>query len=300
MRSDFVVREVLTGLRRNITMTIAMILTTAISLGLVGTGLLAVRTIDRTEELYSDRVEVQVALTSDVSANDTDCAQPVCSGLRSTLENSPLVASVRFESQQQAYERYKELFAGQSLAEVVRPQSLPATLRVKLADQEAGAAAVREAMADQVGVRNVIDQRDVVAKLFDFLGGVRNVTFALALVQAIAALLLISNTVQVSAFTRRTEVGVMRLVGATRWYTQLPFLIEAVVTGIVGALIAVAGLLVGKFLFIDQLLSGIVSNGVVPPIEIADVVWVAPILVMIGAAIAAVTGYVTLRLYVRL
>jgi cell division transport system permease protein len=300
MRSDFVVREVLTGLRRNVTMTIAMVLTTAISLALVGTGLLAVRTIDRTEQLYSDRVEVQVALTSDISTADTDCSQPVCTGLRATLENSPLVDSVRYESQQQAYERYKELFAGQSLAEVVRPQSLPATLRVKLADQEAGAAAVRQAMTDQVGVRNVIDQRDVVAKLFDFLGGVRNVTFALALVQAIAALLLISNTVQVSAFTRRTEVGVMRLVGATRWYTQLPFLIEAVVTGLVGALIASAGLLAGKFLFIDSLLSGIVSNGVVPPIEVADIIWVSPILVMVGAGIAAVTGYVTLRLYVRL
>jgi cell division transport system permease protein len=159
---------------------------------------------------------------------------------------------------------------------------------------------VRKAMTGQVGVRNVIDQRDVVAKLFDFLGGVRNVTFALALVQAIAALLLISNTVQVSAFTRRTEVGVMRLVGATRWYTQLPFLIEAVVTGVVGALIAVGGLIVGKFLFIDGLLSGIVSNGVVPPVEISDVIWVSPFLVMIGAGIAAVTGYVTLRLYVRL
>lgn len=300
MRSDFVVREVLTGLRRNVTMTIAMVLTTAISLGLVGTGLLAVRTIDRTEQLYSDRVEVQVALTSDISAADTDCSQAVCAGLLQTLESSPLVDSVRYESQQEAYERYKELFAGQSLADVVRPQSLPATLRVKLADQEAGAAAVRDAMTGQVGVRNIIDQRDVVAKLFDFLGGVRNVTFALALVQAVAALLLISNTVQVSAFTRRTEVGVMRLVGATRWYTQLPFLIEAVVTGIVGALIASAGLLAGKFLFIDQLLSGIVSNGVVPPIEVADVIWVSPILVMIGAGIAAVTGYVTLRLYVRL
>ncbi|GAA1311814.1 permease-like cell division protein FtsX [Pseudonocardia xinjiangensis] len=300
MRSDFVVREVVTGLRRNVTMTVAMVLTTAISLGLVGTGLLAVRTIDRTEQLYSDRVEVQVALTSDVSANDKDCSQPVCAGLKSTLENSPLVESVRFENQEQAYERYKELFAGQSLADLVRPQSLPATLRVRLSDQQAGADAVRQAMAGQVGVRNVIDQRDVVAKLFDFLGGVRNVTFALAMVQAVAALLLISNTVQVSAFTRRTEVGVMRLVGATRWYTQLPFLIEAVVTGVVGALIAVGGLLVGKFLFIDELLSGIVSNGVVPPIEVADIIWVSPILVMIGAGIAAVTGYVTLRLYVRL
>jgi cell division transport system permease protein len=300
MRSDFVVREVVTGLRRNVTMTIAMVLTTAISLGLVGTGLLAVRTIDRTEQLYSDRVEVQVALTSDVSANDPDCSQPICAGLKATLENSPLVASVRYENQEQAYERYKQLFAGQSLADLVRPQSLPATLRVRLADQQAGGEAVRQAMTGQVGVRNVIDQRDVVAKLFDFLGGVRNVTFALALVQAVAALMLISNTVQVSAFTRRTEVGVMRLVGATRWYTQLPFLIEAVVTGVVGALIAAGGLLVGKFLFIDQLLSGIVSNGVVPPVEVSDIIWVSPFLVMIGAGIAAVTGYVTLRLYVRL
>jgi cell division transport system permease protein len=300
MRTDFVAREVVTGLRRNVTMTVAMVLTTAISLALVGTGLLAVRTIDRTEQLYSDRVEVQVALTSDVSTADTDCSQPICSGIKATLENSPLVSSVRFESQQQAYERYLQLFKGQSLADVVRPQSLPATLRVKLTEPDAGARAVRETMTGQVGVRNIVDQRDVVAKLFDFLGGIRNVTFALALVQAVAALLLISNTVQVSAFTRRVEVGVMRLVGASRWYTQLPFLIEAVVTGVVGAVIASLGLLAGKFLFFDELLSGIVSNGVVPPIEVADVLWVSPILLMIGGGIAAVTGYVTLRMYVRL
>jgi cell division transport system permease protein len=276
------------------------VLTTAISLGLVGTGLLAVRTIDRTEQLYSDRFEVQVTLTADVSGTDLDCSQPICTGLRDTLERSPLVESVRFQSQQEAYEHFQELFAGQALADVARPQSLPATLRVRLADQQAGADAVRQAMDGQVGVRNVIDQREVVSKLFDMIGNFRDVTFALAVVQAIAALLLISNTVQVSAFTRRTEVGVMRLVGATRWYTQLPFLIEAVVTGVVGALIAVGGLLAGKFLFIDELLSGIVANGVVPPVELADIIWVAPILVMIGGGIAAVTGYATLRMYVRM
>jgi cell division transport system permease protein len=300
VRTDFVVREVATGLRRNVTMTVAMVLTTAISLALVGTGLLAVRTIDRTEQLYSDRVEVQVVLTADVSTADADCSGPVCAALAQTLRTSPLVAGVRFESQQQAYERYLQLFRGQSLAEVVRPQSLPATLRVKLSDPEAGATAVRQAMAGQVGVRTVIDQRDVVAKLFDFLGGVRNVTFALAVAQAVAALLLISNTVQVSAYTRRVEVGVMRLVGATRWYTQLPFLIEAVVTGVVGALIATFALLAGKYVFFDELLSGIVSNGVIPPVGVGDIAWVAPILLMIGAGVAAVTGYVTLRLYVRL
>ena len=117
-------------------MTVAMVLTHRDLAGLVGTGLLAVRTIDRTEQLYSDRVEVQVALTADVSTADTDCSQAVCSGLQATLENSPLVPSVRFESQQQAYERYLQLFKGQSLAEVVRPQSLPATLRVQLDDPD--------------------------------------------------------------------------------------------------------------------------------------------------------------------
>ncbi|MCU1629467.1 MAG: hypothetical protein JWP64_4416 [Pseudonocardia sp.] len=304
MRTDFVFREVGTGLRRNVTMTVAMVLTTAISLLLVGTGLLAVRTIDSTESLYSDRLEVQVSLTQDVSASDPDCSQPICSGLRSTLENSPLIASVRYESQQAAYERFQQLFAGQSIAEVARPQSLPAQLRVKLADTDgaqadAGAAAVRQAMQNQVGVRTVIDQRDVVAKLFDILSGVLNVTFALALVQAVAALLLISNTVQVSAYTRRTEVGVMRLVGATRWYTQLPFLIEAVVTGVVGAVLAGVGLVVGKIAFIDSLLAGIAQNGVIPPITLVDVVMTSVWLVPIGAAIAGITGYITLRLYVK-
>ncbi|WP_103379723.1 permease-like cell division protein FtsX [Pseudonocardia dioxanivorans] len=299
MRSDFVRREVATGLRRNVTMTVAMVLTTAISLALLGTGMLAVRTIDSTESLYADRLEIQVALTQDVSAADQDCSQPICSGLKKTLENSPLVESVTFESQQEAYTRFQQLFAGQSIADVARPQSLPATLRVKLADQQTGADAVRQAMIGQVGVRTIIDQRDVVGKLFDFLGGVRNVTFALALVQAVAALLLISNTVQVSAYTRRVEVGVMRLVGATRWYTQLPFLIEAVLTGVVGAVLAGVGLVVAKFAFIDDLLAGIAQNGVIPPITIYDVLETSIWLLPIGAAIAGVTGYVTLRLYVK-
>lgn len=303
MRTDVVVREVVTGLRRNVTMTVAMLLTTAISLALVGTGLLAVRIIDRTEELYSDRVEVQVALTADLSANDTNCSTPACTALRARLQAVPVVESVRFVSQRQAYERYKDLFAGQALAELAEPDTLPATLRVKLrdgAEGPAGAQAVRDTVAGQVGVRTVVDQREAVGTLFDFLAGVRNVTFALALTQAVAAILLISNAVQVSAFTRRTEVGVMRLVGATRWYTQLPFLVEAVVTGTVGALLAVGALVVAKFAFVDDLLASNVGTSIVPPLQLADVVWVSPILVLLGAGIAAATGYVTLRLYVRL
>src|SRR5262245_9953903 len=300
MRASFVFSEVLTGLRRNVTMTVAMILTTMISLALLGGGLLVVRMIDKTQAVYQDKLEVNLYLTNDISANDKQCKADPCKGLRSDLETNPAIQSVKYENRDEAYKRFKDIFASQpELVKLARPEALPASFSIKL-NQPDRPQVIIQTYSGRVGVDSVADQSQFLQRFFDALNGVRNLTFAIALIQAVAAMLLISNTVQVSAFTRRTEVGIMRLVGATRWYTQLPFLIEAVVTGVIGALIAVGGLLVGKFLFIDQLLSGIVSNGVVPPVEVSDVIWVSPLLVMIGAAIAAVTGYATLRLYVRL
>lgn len=299
MRPALLAREVSSGLRRNVTMTVAMVLTTAVTLMSVGAGLLVLRTIDDISALYTNRLEIQVALTADVSSSDPDCSGPTCASLRSAVETAPGVAAVAFESQQEAYTRFRELFAGQSVADVARPQSLPATLRVTLTDQEAGPAAVRAAVAERPGVRGVIDQRDVVGTLFDFLNGVRNVAFALAVVQAFAAVLLISNTVQVSAFTRRTEVGVMRLVGATRWTTQLPFLVEAAIAGAIGGALAGAGLVAAKYAVVDDLVAAIGQAGVIPPLRLTDVLLVSALLVPVGAVVAGITGYVTLRAYVK-
>jgi cell division transport system permease protein len=140
----------------------------------------------------------------------------------------------------------------------------------------------------------------VVARLFDFLGGVRNVTFALALVQAIAALLLISNTVQVSAFTRRTEVGVMRLVGATRWYTQLPFLLEAMLAAFIGVVIAIVGLILVRAMFLEKALDQFYQANLIAKVDYADILYYsAPWMLFLGLAMSGVTAYVTLRLYVR-
>jgi cell division transport system permease protein len=299
VRLNFVLHEVVTGLRRNVTMSVAMVLTTAISLGLLGTGLLAVHTIDETEQLYGDRLEVVVSLTLDASANDPDCSQSICAALRDTLKASPLVQSVTFENQQQAYARFQRLFQGQALASLARPQGLPASLRVKLADPTQ-AGAVRALLAGMVGVARVTDQRDVVERLFSFLRTIRDVVFTLALIEVVAAALLISNMVQLSAYNRRTEVGVMRLVGATRWYTQLPFLLEAAVTGVVGTAVAVGSLLLGKALFLDSAINNGFGNGVIPPIQYSDILAVAPLLFLLGIGIASITGYATLRLYVRL
>lgn len=299
MRAALLTREVSGGLRRNVTMAVAMVLTTAVTLLTVGAGLLVVRTIDDVSALYTDRLEIQVALSPEVSASDPDCVGPTCFRLRNVLEATPGVGAVTYESQAAAYARFQELFAGQSVADLARPQSLPATLRVTLTDQQAGPAAVRAAVEGDPGIRGVIDQRDVVGTLFDFLGGVRNVAFALAVVQAVAAVLLISNTVQVSAFTRRTEVGVMRLVGATRWTTQLPFLVEAAIAGTVGGALAGAGLVAAKYAVVDDLLAAIGTAGVIPPLRLTDVLAVSLLLVPVGGVVAGVTGYVTLRAYVK-
>lgn len=299
MRINFVFREVITGLRRNVTMTIAMVLTTAISLGLLGTGLLAVKTIDETQDLYGDRLEMVVSLTLDVSTRDQDCSQRICAGLRDEIKGSPLVQNVTFENQRDAYARFQRLFQGQTLASLARPQGLPASLRVKPVSPN-DTDSLRKELQGKVGVKSITDQRDVVERLFSFLRAVRDVVFTLALIEVIAAALLISNMVQLSAYNRRTEVGVMRLVGATRWYTQLPFLLEAAVTGVVGTALAVGSLLVGKGLFLDSAISNGFGNGVIPMLGYSDILAVSPWLFLLGIGIASVTGYVTLRLYVRL
>lgn len=297
MRASFVFSEVITGLRRNVTMTIAMILTTAISLGMLGGGLLVVRTIDKMNENYRQDIEVTIYLTDDVSRADQSCTQDMCRELRSSLESASNVEEVEFENRQQAYERYKRIFADDpALLEAARPDALPASLQVKLFDPERGGAIVQE-FSGRPGVDKVEDQQEFLSKFFGVLNSVRDATFIVALIQAFAALLLISNAVQLSAFSRRTEVGIMRLVGATRWYTQLPFLLEAVVTGIIGWVLATGGLIVAKYAFIDGILSA--TANIIPSIQLVDIMVVSPWLLLASVVISAITGYLTLRMYVR-
>jgi cell division transport system permease protein len=207
---------------------------------------------------------------------------------------------VEYLTKEQAYERYKRLFsANQGLISIADPKYLPASFVVTLKHPERYAV-IQQGFSGSPGVDEVSSQNVILDRIFNLFSKVRIAALLIALIQLFAALLLISNTIQISAFTRRTEVGIMRLVGATRWYTQMPFLIEAVITGVVGAVLATAGLVAGKLLFIDRLLSGRLISNAIPPIGMSDVVlYVAPLLVVVGAAIATATGYVTLRLYVR-
>ena len=296
MRFCFLFNEVLTGLRRNVTMTVAMILTTAISIGLFGGGLLVVRLADHSRSIYLDRVETQVFLDNDISANDATCASPPCKALREKIEARNDVKSVRFLNRQDAYaDAIRKIPQFKDLAS---KDAFPASLIVKLDNPEQHTD-FDAAMQGQPGVDHVLNQKDLIDRLFAVLDGLSSAAFAVALVQAIGAILLIANMVQVAAYTRRTEIGIMRLVGATRWYTQLPFLVEAMVAATAGVIIAIVGLMVVRALFLDHALSQFYQAHLIAPVDYADILYILPLLFLVGVAMAGVTAYATLRLYVR-
>ena len=296
MRAAFLVNEVFTGLRRNVTMTIAMILTTAISIGLFGGGLLVVRLADQSRAIYLERVESQVFLNNDISAVDPTCDSEPCKALRAQIESREDVKSVRFLNKDEAYTDAITKFP--EYKDVASPDSFPASFIVKLNDPEQNQA-FDAAMQGQPGVLNVLNQKDLIDRLFAVLDGLSRAAFAIAVVQAISAILLIANMVQVAAYTRRTEIGIMRMVGATRWYTQLPFLLEAVLAATIGVVLAIVGLIVVRALFLDNALDQFYKANLIARIDYADILYIAPAMFVVGVAMAAVTAYVTLRLYVR-
>jgi cell division transport system permease protein len=297
VRFGFLLNEVLTGLRRNVTMTVAMILTTAISIGLFGGGLMVVQLAQHSREIYLDRVETQVFLNEDISANDPDCTSDPCKAVREKIEaRRNDVKSVRFINQEQTYEdamRKVPAYKG-----VATKDAFPASFIVKLYNPEQHAD-FDDAIRGQPGVRGILNQKDLIDRLFAILDGLSNAAFAVALVQAVGAVLLIANMVQVAAYTRRTEIAIMRLVGATRWYTQLPFLVEAMLAATLGVGIAILGLVLVRALFLDKALSQFYQANLIAKVDYADILYIAPWLFLLGVAMSAVTAYVTLRVYLR-
>lgn len=300
MRLNFIIGEVLNGFRRNITMTIAMVLTTAITLGMLGGGLLVIQMANKSQDIFLDRVEMQFFINDAVTAKDPSCLEAPCTTLRADLEAEPGVASVTFISQDQAYKTAKASWEKESpeLADFIRKEAYQGALRVKMADSDRFGA-VLDKYSRAEAVDGVLDQRELVKRIFSVLDGARNAAFAIAAVLAIAAILLIVNTVQIAAYTRRTEVSIMRLVGATRWYTQLPFLLEAMIAALAGSLLAIGGLFLAKIFFFDKALADLYGVNILARITSTDVLFVSPWLVLAGVVLAGVTSYATLRVYVR-
>lgn len=299
MNWNFIFREGFKGLGRNLTMTIALVITTALSLALVGTGVLISRATADTKELYLDRVEVMVELDEDISANDTDCSSEACKEVRDTLQADDQVEQVTFRSREQSYERFVELFqdAEPELVRETTADALPAALHVRLADPTN--VEPLDKIRDMPQVTVISDQADTVRSAAGTLNTFRNAAFLVAAAQALAAVFLIANMVQLAAFNRREQIGIMRMVGASRWYTQAPFVLEAVISVLLGACLATIGVWAGKQFLVDPLLGDLYASQLIARVPDSAVWAVMPLTGLVAMVLGGLAAQVALRSYVR-
>jgi cell division transport system permease protein len=300
MRSNFVFQEIWVGLRRNLTMTVALIVVVAISLSLLGTGLLFVKQVDSTRTYWQSKVEISVYLCYADSANP-NCHGAVTAAQTTSLEQRlkamPQVQKVTYVSQAQAWTLYKQAFASnQSYVSTLKETDMPPSLEVKLVNPGADYNIVASAVTGAQGVDSVIDEMNILDKFYRLLDGLRNAVVIVALILVVAAILLVANTIRLSAFNRRRETGIMRLVGASNFYIQLPFLLEGVIAGLLGWVLA-AALLVGvKSLLLNNLQQYFNYN---VGLSATDLIEVIALAMVIGVALCGVTSFLTLRRYLR-
>lgn len=299
MQIKFVLREAFKGLGRNLTMTIALVITTAISVALVVAGVLVSNMARETQDIYLERVEVMIQLDEEISSADQDCSSNACAEVKELLELDDGVETVTFRSREDSYQRFVEVFQDTDpvLVEETSPDALPAALHVRLVDPTDTAPI--DAVRDLPQVDTIVDQVEEVRSATDNLNSIRNATFLLAFVQAVAAIFLIANMVQIAAYNRSTEIGIMRMVGASRWITQAPFVLEAVVASFIGAVLAGIGVFTAKSTIVDSALATLYQSQLLAPIQTSDI-WIWWPLIGIAAILAAaITASVTLRAYVR-
>ncbi len=299
MRARFLLGEVGIGLKRNFTMTFAVIVTVAISLSLLGIGLLSNSQVNAMKDYWYDKIEVSVFLCGSLSESPSCSAGIISSAQRlqiqNELQNMPVVDTVYYESQSQAYARFQERFKDSAIAQNVTADQLPESFRVKLKDPKQFPVIV-SAFSGRPGVDLVQDQRTILEKFFRLLAVLRNGALLVGLASVLTAALLISNTLRIAAFNRRRETGVMKLVGASSWSIQLPFLLEGVISAIIGWGLA-TGLL--------ALLKSVVDSKVAPLLTFTKFfgwgeVWVASgWLLLTGLGVSVLASLVTLRRYLK-
>ena len=299
MRAGFLFKEVRIGLRRNLTMTLAVMITVAISLTLLGVGLLANSQVRVMKDYWYDKIEVSVFLCGSLSESPS-CSSGVVSeeqrsSIKADLDALPVVESVFYESQTEAYERFKERFKDSAIAQNVTADQLPESFRVKLKDPTQFDVVV-SAFSGRPGVDIVQDQRSILEKFFKLLGVLRNGALIVGLLSVLTAALLISNTLRIAAFNRRRETGVMRLVGASSWSIQLPFLLEGVISAFIGWGLATGLLSALKF---------VVDTKVAPLLTFTkffgwgEVAAASGWLLLTGLVVSTIASLVTLRRYLK-
>ncbi len=299
----FIITEVAKGLRRNLTMVVSVILVTFVSLMFVGAAGLLQMQIGKMKDDWYGKVEVSVFLCPADSLKAGCAGGEVTEGqiaaLRQVMETQlpDQLRTVYFESKRDAFESFSERYPdGYYLGTKLTVDDMQSSFRLKLTNPK-DYDVVADVLTGRPGVESVNDQRHVFDTLFLAMDRATLLSAGLAAVMLLAAVLLIATTIRLSAFSRRRETGIMRLVGASNTFIQLPFLLEGAIAAVVGALLAVAGLWLGVKLVIGDWLAESVRW--VAYVDVQDVLRLAPILIAVAVGLAAISSVVTLRRHTR-
>jgi cell division transport system permease protein len=219
--------------------------------------------------------------------------------LQKRLQSDPLITSVSFVSEQQAYERGKQVL-DPSIAQFIEPGQLPSSFTIKVKDTQKDYDAIRQKYEKQPGVDNVQNQDASIETILNIIDSARLMSIVGAVVVLFCAVIMMAITIQVAAQQRRAETNIMRLVGASRWMTQLPFIMEAMIAAAIGGVLAIVALWGGKQFVLNSIFRTQVSRGVIPDLSASDVLLAGGACLLIGVVLAAITAAVTLRAYVRL
>ncbi len=295
--------EALGGLRRNISMVISVVLVTFVSLTFVGAAILMQGQISTMRGYWTERAQVSVSMCSSVSSGETcidgAATEEQVEQVRGELEGDALgslISNIRFETKAEAYANIIELL-GEEQASVLTEEQMSESFYVTLMDPSQSQVIV-EAFAGVAGVEQVRDQLQYLEPLFSALTVATYIAVGIAVLMLIAAVLLIATTIRLSAYARRKEIGIMRLVGASNRFIQTPFVLEGVFAAFLGSALASGAVLAGVHFGVDGYLKGRVPF-ITTWVTMQDAALVVPVLIGIGIVLAALSAGFAIRRWLR-
>jgi cell division transport system permease protein len=304
MRLGLILGEVANGLRRNVSMVVSVVLVTFISLTFVGAAILLQFQIAQMKGYWYDRAQVAVYMCTDIDTTG-NCTQAEATAAQiQSVEDKlnsatlkPYISKYDYETHDQAYANYQDQFADTTLSGFVTPEVLNESFRINLINPD-DADILIESLSGEAGVQDVQDQRGLLDQIFAVLNAASYTAIGVAVLMLIAAVLLIATTIRLSAFSRRRELGIMRLVGASNRFIQTPFILEGVFAALLGSLLAGAAIVAIVQFFIKGYLAQ-----TLPPtttlVGLGDALIVVPVLIVVGAALAAASAGVAISRYLK-
>jgi cell division transport system permease protein len=293
LRVDYLAKETGNNLVRNPTLTVATVLTVAVSLSLLGASLLIQRGVEGFNTRFKDDVEFIVWLHADAPPEYIEQVETY-------LEDHPTVLDHRYVNKEATFQEFEDYYADQpEVLGLVEPELLPTSFRVVPAVADLTLIrAVGDDIQNLPGVDSVDYAEEYIKQLNDITSSASRVMVTAAVLSAVASALLMYNTIRTGLFARRREIEVMRLVGATKWFIRIPFMMEGLLQGLIGAVFSALALF-GLNKVISSSIEGQDNLRLFDSfaLEVSEVASVAGILLIVGAALGALGAGIAVTRY---